>query len=164
MVERDLSWRPVSVLLQQFRQVVTRISTQIMNKDKNYMTTVKTNSLKLLSVLGFRQIESEAPTSIGDIGQAGFRGGRVRESLGVISTEVIIEITRVNEVTRGDLSTAEPCRFLECWTHPSRLRLVMSSGEPSVITTCLSPPPQMGDLGVPSRLAPNRVSFTLYYC
>lgn len=47
------------------------------------MTVVKTSSLRLLSVFG-------------DTGQAYPVDGLVRERLGIINTEVIIEITRVN--------------------------------------------------------------------
>ena len=41
--------RLVSVILQLLRQVVTKTH---LDKDKNYMTAVKTNSLRLLSVFG----------------------------------------------------------------------------------------------------------------
>lgn len=108
---------------------------------------------------------------IGDSGWAGFRDDWARERLKVISTEAIIEITGVNEVTKKDLSIEEPCRFLQCLKapiHSSRLslRLGAISGKPSLITTFA---PTV-DSGIPSLLpqhpvyAPNRAFITLYYC
>ena len=44
----------------------------------------------------------------------GFGDDWARERLGIISIEVINEITVVNEVTRGHLITAEPGGFLGC--------------------------------------------------
>lgn len=75
------------------------------------MITIKIKGLGLFQCLVLNKLNLKNDIQIGDTGWAGFGDDWAWETLKVISTEVVVEITRVNEVTRGDLSTAEPGRF-----------------------------------------------------
>lgn len=75
------------------------ISTPIMNKDKNYMITKKSIALGLFQCLVLDKLNLNNDIQIGDPGWAG--DDWARETLRVISTAVVVEITGVNEVTGG---------------------------------------------------------------